>query len=169
MYYKNRRSSQHYIPKHAIGFKAKMDNNKNRFERIVDSLTDSFGSIEFLIFNIVFFVGWVVVNGKFIPGFKPFDPFPYNFLTMAVSLEAIFLSIIVLMSQNRAGRIADLREELDLRINIQAEQEITRMLNMINEIHDHLGLKPHHDRELKRMEKKTNVEKISHELLIFKS
>jgi uncharacterized membrane protein len=69
------------------------------------------------------------------------------------------------MSQNRAGRIADLREELDLRINIQAEQEITRLLRMVNQIHDHLGLKPLVDHELKIMERKTNVEKISQELM----
>jgi uncharacterized membrane protein len=58
-----------------------------------------------------------------------------------------------------------LREELDLRVNIQAEQEITRMLNMITQIHDHLGLKPEHDPELKMMIKKTNVEKISQRLI----
>jgi uncharacterized membrane protein len=160
-----KRSLKNHPTKHAIGFKAKMDSNKNWFDNIVDSLTEAFGSVRFLIFNLTLFFVWMTVNGGVFPGVKQFDPFPFNFLTMAVSLEAIFLSIVVLMSQNRAGRIADLREELDLRINIQAEQEITRLLRMVNQIHDHLGLKPLVDHELKIMERKTNVEKISQELM----
>ncbi len=160
-----KKSNKNHPTKHAIGFKAKMDSNKNWFDKLVDSLTESFGSVRFLILNLTLFFVWMTVNTGIIPGIMKFDPFPFNFLTMAVSLEAIFLSIVVLMSQNRAGRIADLREELDLRINIQAEQEITRLLRMVNRIHDHLGLEPEHDRELKMMERKTNVEKISQELM----
>jgi len=148
-----------------IAFKAKMDANRSWFEKTVDYLTESFGSIEFLIVNATFFVLWMLLNGGIIPGFKGFDPFPYNLLTMAVSLEAIFLSIIVLMSQNRASKIADVREELDLRINIQAEQEITRILKMLDELHVHMGLKPERDLELRTMEQKTNIEKITKELI----
>jgi uncharacterized membrane protein len=151
--------------KRVIAFKAKMDASRNWFDKTVDYLTASFGSIEFLIINASFFIIWMAVNSGFIPGLSRFDPFPYNFLTMAVSLEAIFLSIIVLMSQNRASKIADIREELDLRVNIQAEQEITRVLKMLDQLHRHLGLKGKKDLELKRMEQKTNVEKITQELV----
>ena len=108
---------------------------------------------------------WILINSGFIPNFQVFDPYPYGLLTTAVSLEAIFLSIIVLISQNRASEIDELREELDLQINIKAESEITRILNMLDEIHDHLGLPPVDDAELKLMKKKTNINDIRNELL----
>ena len=54
------------------------------------------------------------------PGIKPFDPYPFGFLTMVVSLEAIILAILVLISQNRASRVDDIREEIDLQVNIIA-------------------------------------------------
>lgn len=152
--------------KKIIAFKAKMDAQRSWFDRMVDYLTKWFGSVEFLILNVCFFVAWMVVNRGTVPMIEIFDPFPHNLLTTVVSLEAIFLSIIVLMSQNRTSHVDDLREELDLRINIQAEEEITKMLRMINEIHVHLGLrkKHEHDKELKQMEQKTNIAKITEEL-----
>ena len=95
-----------------------------------------------------------------IPGLVPFDPYPFTFLTMTVSLEAIFLSVIVLMSQNRSSKIADMREEVDFELNLRAEAEITRILNMLDEIHDHLGLSPEDDDELREMKQKTDIKEI---------
>jgi uncharacterized membrane protein len=83
---------------------------------------------------------------------------------MIVSLEAIFLAIIVLISQNRAAHIADLREEVDLQLNVKAEQEITRMIIMLDEIHDHMGLNPEDDEELVMMKQKTDLNEIEKEL-----
>ncbi|MSU74956.1 MAG: DUF1003 domain-containing protein [Candidatus Magasanikbacteria bacterium] len=137
---------------------------KTKSGRFADFLTNSFGTIAFLILNAVFFLVWILLNSSLIPGVHAFDPFPYGLLTMAVSLEAIFLSIIVLVSQNRAGKLADLREELDLKINIQAENEITRLIIMVDEIHDHLGLNPEDDDELKAMKIKTNIEMMEKDL-----
>ncbi len=84
---------------------------------------------------------------------------------MAVSLEAIFLSVIVLISQNRANEIDELRDDLDLEINIKAESEITRIVNMLDEIHDHLGLPTKDDAELRGMKKKTNINDMQDELM----
>jgi uncharacterized membrane protein len=141
-----------------------MDADRSWFDKMVDYLTKFFGSVGFFVVNVIFFAVWMVVNRGVIPEVQVFDPFPHNLLTMVVSLEAIFLSIIVLMSQNRTSHVDDLREELDLRINIQAEEEITKILRMTNEIHGHLGLSSKLDKELKKMEQKTNVEKITQEL-----
>ena len=66
-----------------------------------------------------------------ISGIEPFDPFPFGFLTLVVSLEAIFLSVFVLMSQNRMTRQADKRAHLDLQIDLLAEQELTTILHML--------------------------------------
>ena len=74
------------------------------------------------------------------PGIKPFDPFPFSFLTLVVSLEAIFLTLLVLMRQNRMTKEADKRAKLDLQINMLDEQETTMILRMVQKIGNHLGL-----------------------------
>ena len=146
-------------------FRTKLQKNISFIDRCADLLRDSFGTIWFLTVNAVIFFGWIIFNSGLIPNFKVFDPYPYGLLTTAVSLEAIFLSVIVLISQNRANDIDDLREELDLQINIKAESEITRVLNMLDEIHDHLGLPREDDAELKIMKAKTNINRLQDELI----
>jgi uncharacterized membrane protein len=107
---------------------------------IADSLTTKSSSPLFLFLNALFFAGWIAINTNLVPGINAFDPFPFGLLTMFVSLEAIFLSIFVLVSQNRAAQIATLREELHLRINLISEQETTKCLEMLFKIHKHLGM-----------------------------
>ncbi len=128
-----------------------MNRNRSSSERIADFLTDSFGTIAFFNVNAVMFVGWILVNANIIPGFAAFDPYPFGMLTMVVSLEAIFLSIIVLISQNRAAKIADLREEVDFQVNVTAEQEITQILSMMERVEKKLSVKELNGSDLKRM------------------
>ncbi len=146
-------------------FRTKLQKNKSRVNRCADFLTNSFGNVWFLTANAIIFAGWIFINSGLIPNFQILDPYPYGLLTTAVSLEAIFLSIIVLISQNRANEIDELRDDLDLEINIKAENEITRIINMLDEIHDHLGLPAMDDAELKVMKKKTNINDMQDELL----
>lgn len=146
-------------------FKAKMDLDRSITDRLADFLTEKFGSVWFLSLNAFWFGAWMIVNTGLIPGITPFDPFPYGLLTMIVSLEAIFLAIIVLISQNRAAHIADLREEIELQLNVRAEQEITKILIMLDEIHDHLGLDPNDDEELVMMKQKTDLNAIEKEIV----
>jgi uncharacterized membrane protein len=146
------------------GFKAKMDRHRKLSEKIADFLTNSFGTVMFLGVNALWFAIWIILNTGIIPGMQAFDPFPFGLLTMIVSLEAIFLAIIVLISQNRAAQIADLREEIDLQINVRAEEEITKILIILDRIHDYIGLPSEDDVELKRMKKKTNIDKIEKQL-----
>ena len=77
------------------------------------------------------FTVWITLNVGLVPAVPIFDPYPFSFLTLVVSLEAIFLSIFVLMSQNRAARLADRRAHLDLQIDLLAERELTAMLHML--------------------------------------
>lgn len=152
-------------PQHSIsGFRARFKENVPRTERFVDWMTNYFGTTQFLVGNVVFFFLWLVINTGFLGEVLVFDPFPFNFLTTAVSLQAIFLSIIVLMSQNRAAKVADLREEMDFEINLRAEAEVTRILNMLDEIHGHLGLQTSDDEELKEMKQKIDVVQIRKEI-----
>jgi uncharacterized membrane protein len=103
-------------------------------------------------------------NSELLPWLPKFDPYPHNFLTMIVSLEAIFLSIIVLISQNRQSGIADMREEIDFNINVRAEQEITKILNMLEQIQGQLGIQNVLDEELLEMEKMTDLDEIEKQI-----
>lgn len=96
-----------------------------------DRVTQVTGSVPFAIVHLVWFLSWVAVNTG-LTGVPVFDPFPFSFLTLVVSLEAIFLSVFVLMSQNRMTREADKRAHLDLQVDLLAEQELTTMLHMLH-------------------------------------
>ncbi|MDQ3089626.1 MAG: DUF1003 domain-containing protein [bacterium] len=133
--------------------------------KFADFLTESFGTVLFLNVNAIIFFVWIVINLGLFKSTNVFDPFPFGLLTMIVSLEAIFLSIIVLISQNRATKIADERQEMDFLINVRAEEEITRMINMLDEVHDHLGLKKEDDLELAGMKLKTNITELHEGML----
>jgi uncharacterized membrane protein len=145
-------------------FKAKMNHRRSLSDRLADKVTSAFGSVWFFVGNVLWLGLWILINMDLIPGLPVFDPFPFGLLTMIMSLEAIFLSIFVLISQNRAAFVADLREEIDLKVNVRAEQEITRLINMVDEIHDHLGLAPDDDDELREMKKRVNLEEMEEEI-----
>ena len=149
----------------SYSLKATMEKKETFSQRLADSMSESFGTVWFFNANAALFFVWIIANLGVIPGVPVFDPFPYGLLTMFVSLEAIFLSIIVLISQNRASQIADLREELSLKVSIRSEQEITRIINMLDEIHDFLGLNPEDDEELKSMKQKTDILKMRDDLV----
>jgi CRP/FNR family transcriptional regulator, cyclic AMP receptor protein len=94
-------------------------------QRVADIIADFSGSITFLVLNALFFLAWLVWN--LIPGLA-FDPFPFGLLTMIVSLEAIFLSIFVLVSQNRQATKDRIRNELDYQVNLKAELGVSTLL-----------------------------------------
>jgi uncharacterized membrane protein len=130
-------------------------------EHLADKVTKAAGSTPFVIFHILWFGGWILVNVGLIPGVASFDPFPFSFLTLVVSLEAIFLTLLVLMSQNRMTKEADKRAHLDLQLNILAEQEATMILRMVQRISRHLGLEEETDAELPRLREKTDVHQLA--------
>lgn len=112
-------------------YRAKADSKRTLTDKFADKLTLRFGSVLFLTINAIWFLVWITLNTNVIPGVEPFDPFPFGLLTMIVSLEAIFLAIIVLISQNRAAKIAELREEIDLQVNSIAESEVSKVIELL--------------------------------------
>ena len=84
--------------------------------------------------HVVWFAAWIAWNTGLVPGWRPIDPFPFSFLTLVVSLEAIFLSIFVLISQNNLTRQSERRAHLDLQINLLAEQESTKTVALLERI-----------------------------------
>jgi uncharacterized membrane protein len=150
--------------RHVIkSFKAKADAKRKLSEKIADLLTAKLGSIFFLGLNAVWFLIWIPWNTGLIPGLEPFDPFPFGLLTMTVSLEAIFLAIIVLISQNREAKVNELREEVDLQINMVAEEEITKLIALMATLLEAQGVKVADDPQLKKLLDTSNGQ-IEHEL-----
>ena len=130
-------------------------------EHIADKVTTFAGSTPFIILHVVWFGGWIILNGGIIPKIKPFDPFPFSFLTLMVSLEAIFLTLLVLMSQNRMTKEADKRAHLDLQINLLDEQETTLTLRMVQKIAAHLGLEVEMEESIKELSEDTDVNHVA--------
>ena len=131
-------------------FQAKHYGNRTTLEKTIDRISTFSGSIGFLVINIFIFAFWLLWNSKF-SGIKPFDPFPFVLLTSIVSLEAIILAIFVLISQNRQSRIADLRQEIHLQINMIAEEEITKVIQLIAGLYKGLKIPTEGDSEMKGM------------------
>ena len=144
--------------------KGRADAKRTFAEVVADKLTIAFGSMVFLVVNVIWFVVWIVINVGLIPGVEPFDPFPFGFLTMVVSLEAIALAIIVLISQNRAAKIADLREEVDLHIDMLAEAELTKLLQLVTRLAEQQGINLSDDSELQEMLEPSDTEQLQQAL-----
>jgi len=115
-------------------FKAQSLKSRSFPIKIADVLTTQFGTLGFLLINLGVFVFWILANNGKIPGIPIFDPYPYILLITTVSLEAIILAIVVLISQNREGYINTLRDELQLQVNLITEREITKVLLLLKEL-----------------------------------
>lgn len=104
--------------------------------RIADAVTTFAGSMAFVYMHTVWFGLWILLNIGLIhiPNISEFDPFPFGLLTLIVSLEAIFLSTFVLISQNRLAQVSERRAELDLQVNLLAEQKATKVLEMLDQM-----------------------------------
>lgn len=144
-------------------FKAKQNARRTVSERLADWLTRSFGTVLFFEFNALFFFVWIIINMGITP-IVPFDPYPFGFLTMVVSLEAIFLAVIVLISQNREAKLTELREEIELYINTYAESEITKVLHLVTLLLEKQGIDVSDDKELQTMLKSLREDDIEKEL-----
>jgi uncharacterized membrane protein len=152
------------IANRAFGaIKAQHAAERSIIEGLADSLNEVASSTPFLVLHVVWFVIWIPWNlGLF--GFTPFDPFPFGLLTMVVSLEAIFLSIFVLMAQKRESAIAELREELMLQVNLRMEEEVTKTLQLVAGLYTRLGHVMAEDEELGDMLRPLDVNTIEKEL-----
>lgn len=131
-------------------------------ERIAHRVTLFGGSMLFVWLNAAWYATWIIVNLPGI-GWQPFDPFPFTFLTMIVSLEAIFLSTFVLITQNQQSRESDRRDQVDLQINTIAEREVTKVLQLLADIHQHLGIERAGDAELSEMQRQTPIQQLAEE------
>ena len=130
--------------------KAEHASNRSPMEVLADRMIGVASATPFLVIHAFLFVAWIYWNLPF-SGLPKFDPYPYGMLTLVVSLEAIFLSIFVLMTQSRESRIGELREELTLQVNLRMEEEITKTLHLVAGLYSRLNLQLADDPELRAM------------------
>jgi uncharacterized membrane protein len=129
-------------------------------DRLADWITAIAGSMPFVALNALWFALWIGIQEI---GIWQFDAFPFGLLTMIVSLEAIFLSLFVLISQNRQALVSDKRAKLDLQINLIAEQEVTKAIEMLSRIEKKLGSAPK-DRDVEQMKRPTRIRELANEM-----
>jgi CRP/FNR family cyclic AMP-dependent transcriptional regulator len=104
-----------------------MEDNRTAVQKAADWIADFSGSIPFLMMHVAFFAVWILLNVSLLPGAPMFDPFPFGLLTMVVSLEAIILSVFVLLSQNRQAAKERIRGDIEYEVNIKAEMEVAHL------------------------------------------
>lgn len=143
--------------------KAQHSANRSQMEILADRMIGVASSTPFLVIHALLFVIWIVWNIPGVP-LPRFDPYPYGMLTTIVSLEAIFLSIFVLMTQSRESRIGELREELTLQVELRMEEEITKTLHLVAGLYARLGLVLADDPELRAMLEPLDPRKIEADL-----
>lgn len=146
-----------------IGLRVTAAHERNLQDRIADGITSFSGRMVFVYVHIFWFALWIALNTGLL-GVQPFDPFPYGLLTMIVSLEAIFLSTFVLISQNRFSREAEHRADLAMHIGLLTEHELTRVIIMLDAIQNKLKVADEQDTELADLEMETRPEDVLAEI-----
>jgi uncharacterized membrane protein len=116
-------------------------------DRVADRITAFAGSMPFVYLHLLIFGGWIVINLGLVPMLPPWDP-TLVVLAMVASVEAIFISTFVLISQNRMAEVAQRRAQLNLQISLLAEHETTRLIGLVAAIAERLEVKTPVDTEL---------------------
>src|SRR5205085_1233711 len=134
------------------------DRHRSRELKLADGITRFTGSMRFVYIHLVLFGGWIVVNLPWVPWPK-FDP-TFVILAMGASVEAIFLSTFVLISQNRMQEQADKRADLDLQISLLAEHEITRLITLVKAMAEKLEVEASQNPEVHELQQDVSPEKV---------
>lgn len=120
-------------------------------ERLAEAITRFTGSMTFVLLHLVFYGSWILINLGWLPIVEPFDP-TFVVLAMEASVEAIFLSTFVLISQNRMARDNRRRADLDLHVSLLTEHELTKLVSLVDRIARKLEVPPG-DPELSEIER----------------
>lgn len=131
--------------------------------RFADAITRFTGSMRFVYLHVALFGTWILVNLGVVPGIAKFDP-SFVILAMAASVEAIFLSTFILITQNRMTAAAQKRAELDLQINLLAEHEVTKLVAMLSAVADRLGVETEIDSEVAELKEDVTPEAVLDEI-----
>lgn len=139
-----------------------LDRKRTRGERIADGSAAVVGSWTFIVIQSLLLAVWVILN--VIAWTHQWDPYPFILLNLALSFQAAYASPIIMMSQNRQARIADRRNQLDLQINLLAEQESTETLRLLRRLCEKAGIDPDENGELEALEAATRPEQLARQI-----
>lgn len=131
----------------------------NRQDRIADAISGFTGSMPFVYLHVAIFGLWIIINLGWLPFIPKFDP-SFVILAMAASVEAIFLSTFVLITQNRMAALANRRADLDLQVSLLAEHEVTRLIRLVTQIAAQMGVEESKSPELKELARDVMPEKV---------
>lgn len=131
---------------------------RTKSDLVAEAIANFCGSMTFVWVHIIWFGAWIIIN--VVPGIPHIDPFPFTFLTLVVSLEAIFLSTFILISQNHDTKISERRNHLDLQINLLSEQENTKMISILQAIAVKVGADVSKDPHLQALSQETEPERL---------
>ena len=139
-----------------------LEKHRTLVDRIADLIGGFSGSMTFVFLHVLGFSAWFLINTLPL-GVKHFDPYPFILLAMVVSVEGVLLSTFVLMKQNRMQHRIDVRDQLDLQINLLSEKEVTKTLQLLRAIANKLEVvpSPEDDAELKEMASTTSVDTLA--------
>jgi len=161
------RRRRRLIVNRAFGaIKAQHAADRTWIEKIAERLNDLSASTPFLVIHTLWFAVWVAWNTGPLGPVRAFDPYPFGLLTLIVSLEAIFLSVFVLMAQKRESAIAEIREEMLLQVALRLEEESTKTLQLVAGLYTRLGHQMGDDPELREMLQPLDIEAIERELTL---
>jgi uncharacterized membrane protein len=146
-----------------LDVRKEMEQRRSLQDKMADTITKTAGSMTFIICHAVWFLLWMTYNVGLWGGGVPFDKWPFGLLTMIVSLEAIFLSAFVLVSQNRMSRVNDKRDDLDLQVTLLGEYEVTKILKILDAIGNKLGVEMN-DPELRELEMEISAKNVLREM-----
>jgi uncharacterized membrane protein len=135
------------------------EQGRSQQERIAGRVTRFTGSMKFVYIHLLLFGLWISINLGWLPGVPRFDP-SFVVLAMVASVEAIFLSTFVLITQNRMAALADKRADLDLQISLLAEHEVTRLITLVTAMAERMGLELARDPELAELSQDVAPEKV---------
>jgi uncharacterized membrane protein len=135
------------------------ENHRRLRDRIADRITAFTGSMRFVYIHLVLFGLWLIINLGWLSIIPIFDP-SFVILAMVASVEAIFLSTFVLITQNRMAAIADKRADLDLQISLLAEHEITRLITLVRAMAERMDIKESQNPELSELAEDVQPEKV---------
>ena len=138
---------------------------RSKAEHVGGTVARFFGSLRFILVELLFVVAWIVINNGMIAGVRPFDPYPFPLLSLIVGVEFIFLTTFVLVNQKHQMRRAEQWSHLHLQISMLTEQEVTKSMRMLRSICEKMAL--HEltgDAEMSELAENTAISALANEI-----
>src|SRR4051794_2705091 len=147
-----------------IDLEEEQERGRTFSDRLADAIASFAGTVIFVVIHLVWFGLWALINLRVIQLAPAFDPYPFQLLCMLVSLEGVLLSTFVLIKQNRMSNRADRRAHLALQVNLLTEKEVTKVIQLLERMSEHLGVGDEVDRETIELGQETAVGDLAREL-----